>query len=66
MEGFGSKRVGEMDADGGAAGGEVEDLPEGGVVEVVCGQGILRLGNLLRCAPGGDPCLWSGRGSGLR
>lgn len=65
VEGFGSEGVGEVDADGGAAGGEMEDLTEGGVVEVVRGKGIRRFGNLLRCAPGCDPCLWRGRDGGL-
>ena len=64
MEGFGSEGVGEMDADGGSADGEVDDLPESGVGEVFRRERVVRLGNLLGCSPGGDP-VWGG-GCGVR
>ncbi len=49
-----------MDAERAAAGGEVNDLAEGGVAEVVGREGVLRLGDLLRGTPGGDPGLLLG------
>ena len=47
--------VGEMDAEGRAANGEMHDLAERGVVEESGWDGVLRLGRLLRGGPGADP-----------
>ena len=57
VERFGSECVGEMDAQGRAADGEMDDLPDGCVTQVVGLHGVLWFGNLLRCAPGGNPQL---------
>ena len=54
-ERLGSEGVGEMDTQSLAAYGEVDDLADGGIAEVVGRQGILWFGNLLRCSPTGDP-----------
>jgi len=55
VEGAGAKGVREMDAELGATGGEVDDLAEGGVAEVVGWQGVLGFGDLLGGCPGDDP-----------
>ena len=55
VESFGAKGVGEMNADGGATHGEMDDLAQGGVGEVFRRKRVVGFGNLLRCAPGGDP-----------
>ncbi len=47
-EGQGAEGVGEADADGWAADGEMDDLAEGGVVEELRRDGALRLDELLR------------------
>ena len=64
VERGGSESVGDMDAESVAAEREVEDLAEGSVAEVVRGEGILGLGDLLGGGPGDDPggWLWCGRG----
>jgi len=64
VERGGSEGVGDVDAEGIAACGEVDDLAEGSVAEVVRGEGILGLGDLLGGGPGDDPggWLWCGRG----
>lgn len=64
VERLGSEGVGEMDTERGAADGEVNDLADGGIAEVVWWQGILWFGDLLRGSPGGHPRLWFDR-SGL-
>ena len=56
--------IGEMDAEGRASGGEVEDLADGCVAEIFRWEGVLRLGDLLGGAPGGDPDGWRGAGGG--
>ena len=68
MQRLGSEGVGEMDAECGTADGEVDDLADGGVAQVVGRERILRFGNLLRCSPGGYPWLgWDGsRRGGMR
>ena len=57
--------VGEMHAQGCATGGDADDLAESRVAKVVGGEGILRLGNLLRGGPGADPELRIRGGLGL-
>ncbi len=47
--------VGDVDAKGLAASGEVKDLAEGCVAEVVGREGVLRFGDLLGCGPGDYP-----------
>jgi hypothetical protein len=57
MEGLGTEGVGEMDAQGWAAHGEMDNLAESGVAEVVGDLGVLRLGDLLGSGPGAYPIL---------
>ncbi len=61
--GFGSESVGEMHAQSCAADGEMKDLAHGGVAEIVRRERVLRLGDLLRRSPTGDPDLRVGCGS---
>ena len=64
VQGLGAEGIGEVYAQRRAADGEMEDLAHGGVAQVVERQGVLRFGNLLRCAPGGDPASQRGDGAG--
>ena len=55
VKGVGSEGVGEMYAQRWSADGEMDDLTEGGVGDVFRRERVVRLGNLLRASPGGDP-----------
>jgi hypothetical protein len=57
---LGSKRVRHVNAQCGAADGQVEDLAHGGIAQVIVRQFILGLWDLLRRTPGGHPDFLSG------
>ena len=57
VEGFEAEGVGEMDSQGGSADGEMNDLPDGGVAQIVRGHGVLGFGDLLRSSPARYPDL---------
>jgi len=57
VERRGPKRIRQADAERGAADGEVDDLADGGVAEIVGRDGILGLGNLDGSGPGAGPGL---------
>ena len=61
VERFGSESVGQVDADGGSANGEMDNLAQRGVGEVFKRQRVVRLRDLLGGSPGGYP-VWSGLG----
>src|SRR5215471_4388554 len=60
---FGSERVGDVDTEKRSASGEMEDLSDGGIAEIVGGQSVVRFGNLLGGGPGDDPEFRLGRAS---
>src|SRR5262244_3386931 len=60
---FGSERVRDVDTEKRSARGEMEDLSDGGVAEIVEGQSVVRFGNLLGGGPGDDPGFRLGRAS---
>ena len=55
VEGLGAEGVGEANAYCCAAGGEMDDLAEGGVGELGWREGVVGLGDLLAGGPGGEP-----------
>jgi hypothetical protein len=65
-ERLGAEGVGEVNAEGGTADGEADELAEGSVAEIVGRDGIRGLGNLLGGGPAGDPDLGVRGGLGVR
>ena len=63
VEGRDAESVREVDAEGRAAGGEVEDFADSRVTEGLGREGVLGLGDLLGGAPGGDPDRWRRSGA---
>jgi len=55
MNGLSSECVGDVDSERGTSGRKVEDLADGGILEIVGGQRVGRFGDLLRGGPGDDP-----------
>jgi hypothetical protein len=43
----GAETIGDFHPQGGSAERQMNDLPKGGVAEIFCGQGIVRLDQLL-------------------